>query len=274
MITREHGNLKLRVEPAPHAAHQLEKEGWAVLTGVFTPDEIEKIRIEIDTYFEATGPEASRKPDPHNEYRHGMLNVSAACQKAVGHPQTLDVIDPLLGEDCHVIANTAWRNVRGHQGGPWHIDAGPHVPRPKDVPWDDRIPYPIFAIGSHIYLEDCPMEAGPTAVLPGSHRSGQKPPLDRMNDINLTYENQKPHFLTAKAGDVALFVSDVWHRGTPAQDGFGRFFLQAHYGRRDIAQRILTTDETNHVSKEAAARAGNTREHQLLGLHRPFFYDA
>ena len=49
--------------------------------------------------------------------------------------------------------------------------------------------------------------------------------------------------LTGTAGDVSLFVSDCWHTGRPAgPGGRGRFFLQAHYGRRDLAQRIRTTD--------------------------------
>ena len=80
--------------------------------------------------------------------------------------------------------------------------------------------------------------------------------------------------LTAKAGDAALFVSDAWHRGTPAEEGHGRFFLQVHYARRDIAQRIMTTAETNHLTPEAAARAQTPRERSLVGLHDLFFYDA
>jgi hypothetical protein len=76
------------------------------------------------------------------------------------------------------------------------------------------------------------------------------------------------------AGDVALVVSDVWHRGTPAgPDSRGRFFLQCHYGRRDIAQRLRTTDEANQVSPAAASRAATPRERALIGLHEPFFYD-
>ena len=117
------------------------------------------------------------------------------------------------------------------------------------------------------------MEAGPTAVLPGSHRSGRTPPKDRTDDLDLTFENKKPVYLPANAGDAILFVSDVWHRGTPAQPGRGRFFLQCHYGRRDLAQRIFTTAEVNHLSPEAIARAQSDRERTLIGLHPAFFYD-
>jgi len=122
-------------------------------------------------HFAATTPERSRSDAP--EFRYEMLNRSAAAQAAIGHPRILEVIEPLLGDDCHVIANTAWRNPRDFAGGPWHCDAGPHIPRPEGIEWDDRIPYPIFAIGAHLLLADCAPADGPTMVVPGSHRSGR-----------------------------------------------------------------------------------------------------
>jgi ectoine hydroxylase-related dioxygenase (phytanoyl-CoA dioxygenase family) len=142
------------------------------------------------------------------------------------------------------------------------------------VPWDDRIPYPVFAIGAHLYVRDCPLASGPTAVIPGSHRSGRLPPFDRMNDESLDYDGRPAVALEARAGDVALFVSDAWHRGLPARaGGTGRMFLQAHYARRDLAQRIRTTAEVNQLSAEARERISSPRERTLLGLHSPYFYD-
>ena len=272
MIKRRHGNLVLLREPVPAASEQLERDGYALIRNVLTSDEVSSLGAEITAVFESS--EADRLQDARDEFRHGMLNRSPLSQKAIASRALLDVIEPLLGEDCHVIANTAWRNVPGHQGGPWHIDAGPHVPRPENVPWPDAIPYPVFAIGVHIFLQDCPLDAGPTAVLPGSHRSGRLPPRDRIEDMALTFENKSAVLLPARAGDAILFVSDAWHRGTAAKPGYGRFFLQAHYARRDIAQRIYMTSEVSHVTADAAARATSERERTLIGLHAPFFYDA
>ena len=272
MIKRRHGNLVLLKEPVLPASQQLEREGYAIVRNVLNPDEISALGAEVTAVFESSGPD--RPQDVRNEFRHGMLNRSPRSQKAIGSRAILDVIEPLLGEDCHVIANTAWRNVAGHQGGPWHVDAGPHIPRPENAAWPEAIPYPVFAIGVHIFLQDCPLEAGPTAVLAGSHRSGRLPPRDRINDMALTFDNKSAVLLPARAGDAILFVSDVWHRGTPAQPGHGRFFLQVHYARRDIAQRIFMTSEVSHVTPDAAERATTERERTLIGLHAPFFYDA
>jgi ectoine hydroxylase-related dioxygenase (phytanoyl-CoA dioxygenase family) len=146
------------------------------------------------------------------------------------------------------------------------------VPRSEGVDWPDAIPYPIFAVAGHLMLADCTRADGPTAVVPGSHRSGRLPSFRA--DEDLTYDGRPPQVFEVDAGDVCLFVSDAWHRGLPAQaGGRGRFFLQAHYARRDIAQRIRTTDDANQCSPEAVARASTPRERELIGLHAPFFYD-
>jgi hypothetical protein len=257
---------------APDTSAQLEREGFVLLEAVFAAEEIARLREEIDAVFDMLPSERSR--GDREQYRYEMLNRSPACQSAVAHPRVLEVVEPLLGDDCHVIANTAWRNPPDFHGGPWHCDAGPHVPRPEGVPWDDRIPYPVFAVAAHVMLQDCALADGPTAVIPGSHRSGRLAPFDRMFDEDLTYEGRSPVVVECDAGDVLLFVSDAWHRGMPARaDGRGRFFLQVHYGRRDIAQRIRPPSESNQLSVEAIARAKTDRERTLVGLHDPFFYD-
>lgn len=274
MIRRLVKNLTLLDSPeAPEESAQLERDGYAQLRGVFGADEVATMRREIDAVFDACG--AERVRDDKDEFRYEMLNRSAACQAAVSNAEILRVIEPLLGDDCHVIANTAWRNPPEFPGGMWHCDAGPHIPRPSDVPWDDRIPYPVFAIATHIYLQDCNRADGPTAVVPGSHRSGRLAPFDQMTAEDLTYDGRPPAVFEAAAGDVALFVSDVWHRGLPAAPGGrGRYFLQAHYGRRDVAQRLRTTADANQLSPAAIERATTDRARSVIGLHDPFFYDA
>jgi ectoine hydroxylase-related dioxygenase (phytanoyl-CoA dioxygenase family) len=280
MIRRGRVYLEPRTEPASAEAEQLEREGYTIIRGLFGKREVAALRKEVAAIFDRDPPDARGKRSPKDAamFRYAMLNRSAAAQRAVANHRLLAVIEPLLGEDCHVIANTAWRNParhRGSHGGQnWHIDAGPHVPLPKGVRWPDNIPHPVFAIGVHLYLQDCAIEDGPTGVIPGSHLSGRAPPGSRSMDGDLDYEGQRVVPLLTRAGDAGLFVSDIWHRRMPARKGdHGRFFLQVHYGRRDIAQRILTTAESNQLSPEAIARAGTERERRVIGLHPAFFYD-
>ena len=280
MIRRGRAYLEVRTGPAPDEAVQLERDGHTIIRGLLSPPEIAELQAEIGEIYDRTPSDqrGDRPPEDAAMFRYAMLNRSAAAQRACAHPRLLSVIEPLLGEDCHVIANTAWRNPAGHPGShggqSWHIDAGPHVPLPEGVRWPANIPHPVFAIGVHLYLQDCALEDGPTGVLPGSHLSGRAPPHDRNTDDNLDYEGQRVVPLLTRAGDAGLFVSDVWHRRMPTKDGdHGRFFLQIHYGRRDIAQRLVPTDAANQLTPEAIARAATARERKVIGLHPALFYD-
>lgn len=286
MITRDDRrrgrNLRLRTGPAPEVSGRLERDGFAIAPGLVDTTTVAELRAELTDLFESTRPDV-RMPGSteraYADFRYEALNRSPAAQRAVAHPGVLEIVEPLLGEDCHVVSNTAWRNRPQRErapfdlGNPWHVDAGPHVPRPAGVPWDERIPYPVFMVGCHILLQDCPVESGPTGFVPGSHTSGQLPP-EPDADGNVYYEGRGPVTLAGAAGDVVFFVSDVWHRRMPTgPDDTGRFFLQVQYGRRDIAQRLRTTDVVNHLSDEALDRAVSLRDRTVVGLHAPGFYD-
>jgi ectoine hydroxylase-related dioxygenase (phytanoyl-CoA dioxygenase family) len=263
----------------PEASRRLEQLGYEMLRSVLAENDVAALEAQLDGVYDSVPPDRrGTRPERANQvYRYEMLNRSALAQQVVAHPRILAAIEPLIGEDCHVIANTCWRDQGGNEsphGGPWHTDAGPHVPRPADVPWDERIPYPVFAVAAHIYLWDCPIECGPTGVIPGSHRSGQAVPADRPFDAELSYAGETVVPLLAQRGDVALFVSDLWHRRLPTLQGDrGRFFLQCHYGRRDLAQRLKLTADAHQLSDEAVSRAQTDRERRLVGLHAPLYFD-
>ncbi len=274
--------------PAPEASRQLEQRGFAHLPQLFDIDTVEELRRDLDRVFDTYPPDVrveateGKRASDWTEFRYETLNRSPIAQRIVADRRILDIVEPLLGEDCHVIANTTWRNPANtpvtHGGGNWHIDSGPHVPRPEGTPWPDHIPYPVFAIACHVLVEDMPRSSGPTGVIPGSHRSGRYPPLDRLEDDDLSCDGETIYVIDGKAGDVVLFCSDIWHRRTPptGDEHPGRYFMQIHYGRRDVAQRMRPTAEANHLSEAAIARAKDAPNHRhqtVIGLHRPGFYD-
>ena len=84
MITRKHGYLRLRKDPAPDLSAQLEQEGWAIIPGVLSAAEVSQLGAEIAAVFEASLPD--RPNDERNEFRHGMLNRSALAQQAIANP--------------------------------------------------------------------------------------------------------------------------------------------------------------------------------------------
>jgi len=276
-----HHRFRVYDGPAPPATLELEAVGHSLQRGVFTPAEIEEIRAGTVRVFDEVPPDLrAGRPTPESAemFRYEMFNRSAIVQRTIGRRRLLDVVEPLLGENCHIIACTAWRNpadpAHAPRGQEWHTDAGPHVPRAPGVPWPENIPYPVFAVCAHVFLEDCGPLDGPTTLIPGTHRSGQAPPIEREWDDDLDYEGQASTSWIAEAGDVGFFVSDIWHRRLPPQPGgSGRFFLQVNYSRRDLAQRVLPTSRVNHTTAESEARATTDRERRLIGLHPEMFYD-
>jgi ectoine hydroxylase-related dioxygenase (phytanoyl-CoA dioxygenase family) len=267
--------------PAHEGSRALERDGHYLLRNAFASDEIAALRAEILEVYRCVPPDmrAGRTSvEDASMYRYEMFNRSPLCQKAIGNDILLSVLEPLLGQDCHAITCTAWQNPPGNEAAPkglqWHVDGGPHVPRPRWSRWPRSIPYPVFVVAMQLYLDDVGLAEGPTAFAPGSHTSGRLPPSRREWDLTLRYGGRRSVAHVARAGDVSLFVSDVWHRRLPpAPDGKGRFFLQTNFGRRDIAQRVRPTHMVNHAAPGALARAVSERARQLIGVHEAGFYD-
>ena len=131
MLRRVGGYLLTRNE-APPSSVELQAQGHTLLPGVLNPTEVQTLSDEIEQVYRdypADGRAAAvRDPDEDEDFRYEMFNRSPLSQKAIAHAVILDTIEPLLGEDCHVIANTCWKNPpresNTHGGGFWHIDAG------------------------------------------------------------------------------------------------------------------------------------------------------
>ncbi len=281
MLHEVHHRYRVYDGPAPEATLRLEEDGFAILEGFLSPAETAELRAAVLEVYERYPPDLrAGRSSPENAamFRYEVFNRSAAVQRMIAHPGILEVVEPLVGRSSHVIACTAWRNppdpAHAPRGQEWHSDGGPHVPRAPGVPWPDDIPYPIFVVATHLFLEDCGIDDGPTAYVPKSHKSGLPPPREREWDLELEWEGERSRPCLARAGDLAFFVSDLWHRRLPPTErSTGRFFLQTNYARRDIAQRVRPTSVVNHASPEAIARAKTERERILLGLHPERFYD-
>lgn len=281
MITKRDNYNRLHEGPAHPVAVSLERDGVAMLRGVFSRSEVAALRSEILDVFESS-PSDERYycigNDRGQMFRYEMFNRSERAHAALERRELLDGLEQVLGDDCHVIACTAWKNPadpsHAPRGQEWHVDGGPHVPRPEGTRWPEDVPYPIFVVAAQIYLEPCRLVDGPTSAIPGSHKSGCLPPHHQRWDLDLGYQGRQPVALAAEPGDVSLVVSDTWHRRLPPRaEGSGRLFLQVNYGRREIAQRILPSEHLHPASPEALERARSERSRQLLGVHPAGFYD-
>ena len=222
MLTRSSGYLP-SAGPAPAAVESLQSDGYVVLHGVFVGEELAALRSDVERVFADYPPdERGDPPEEAAPFRYEMLNRSSLVQQAIGNPRILETIEPLLGEDCHVIANTAWRQeyraTTDISDASGTSTADPTSRRDPSVPWDPRIPYPVFAIAAHLYLWDCPIEAGPTGVIREATRL-DKPSHGEARRRRPAVGRPWRRADRRRSQVTSPSSSDIWHRRLPRESG-------------------------------------------------------
>lgn len=247
------------------------REGYLVLPDVLSAEEVAQLRSGVEQAFSKPCEEA-RMYNLERNWRPKMFEQGPAFEALVDHPGVIDLIEAILGKDCHLIAMSCLRTGPGTEIAFWHADEAVRFPRPPDVPLDPRIEAPCFIINLNYYLCDVDEELGPTQFVPGSHRSGRQPgPEDKDADGNPFYEGQGVVSAVGKAGTAVMWHDQTWHRGgiSRAKDRY-RWVQQAPYGRRFIAQRFYPF-VNYHMPEDILARA-TPRRKRLLGVHGPGAY--
>lgn len=248
----------------------MEEDGFAYFPGVLARDEIAILRAAMDA-LEALPESFDHHTDPRE---HGFLNKSinnAFNRDPVFTPyldraEIIDLVEAVHGDDCHCIGMTAWVTGPGRPDQTLHADWQP-LTLPADVMEDPRVKIPIFITTAHFYLDDIYEELGPTNFVPGSHRAG-RPPEQGEN----SWKGQGEQSIVCQAGDVVLFRSEVWHRGTANTSEQTRYLLQVHYGKRMIAQKL--PPYLNRFQFDEGILAWATlRQRRLMGDHVPSNYD-
>lgn len=250
---------------------QFHQEGYLVIPDVLSPQEAERLRAGVERAFAQPSEEAALYGLAKN-WRPKMFEHGPDFEALIDHPGILDLIEAILGPDCHLIAMSSLRTGRGTEISSWHADETVRFPRPKGVPLDPRIQIPCFVINLNYYLCDVDEALGPTQFVPGSHRSGRNPDPEDMDEHgNPVYEGRSAVSGIGKAGTAVLWHDQTWHRGGINQtpDRF-RWVQQAPYGRRFIAQRFYP-GITYHMPEAILERA-NSRRKRLLGIHGPGAY--
>jgi ectoine hydroxylase-related dioxygenase (phytanoyl-CoA dioxygenase family) len=131
------------------------------------------------------------------------------------------------------------------------------------VPDEVDLPPTINVLNCHYYVVDVPMEMGPTAVVPRSHRAGRSPRPEDGNPPK--FRGRGPVPLTCKAGDCVMYSNQTWHSGTPNQTDRKRLAVVPCYGRRFVAQRFWPF--LNYNLHRDILDQCTPRQRQILGEH-------
>ncbi|RKU35950.1 dioxygenase [Candidatus Poribacteria bacterium] len=248
----------------------MEEDGYAYLPKVINAEQLAELRKAMDK-LTAIPESFDRHSVPQNG--EGFLNkhVNNAFNRDPVFLQYLDMspvielAEAVHGDDCHVIGMTAWMTGPGRPDQGLHTDWLP-IPLPADVLQDKRVKVPIFITTAHYYLDDLYEKLGPTKFVPGSHLSGRRP------EGETEWKGAKEQSILCNAGDVVIFRSEVWHRGTANNSNQTRYLLQVHYANRMITQKFppyLNRFQFNETILEQATQ----RQQRLMGNHRPGAYD-
>ncbi|MEX5341545.1 phytanoyl-CoA dioxygenase family protein [Pseudomonas sp. I2] len=181
-------------------------------------------------------------------------------------PPVIALAEAALGQDCHVIGQTAWRSHPGYPGMGLHLD---HLPMalPDWVRARQDFSLPMQILTAHLYLCDIDEAIGPTWIVPGSHRAGRPPQAGEDS-----WQGQGARPVLCQAGDALVFRSDVWHSGgANSSAGQVRDMLQVHYGRRMVAQKFSPYLAWQFNPEVLAA--ATPRQRRLLGEHEEAEYD-
>jgi len=233
----------------------LHEDGFALIPGVLTLEEVEQIKSAIDG-LKPFGFDSIRK----TEHYKCVFNRERIFFEMMDREGIVDLAEATMGEQCHVLGESAWRSHPGHDGWQPHTD---HVlvTVPEEVA-SNREAFPIYLCTAHYYLNDMTEDLCPTYVIPGSHKSGHA--LQWGKDLSPNWQGKELEPVLCKAGDVLFFRSEIWHTGSLNKSDGIRHLLQVHYSHRTIAQRFSPWPFA--FNQEFLATA-NPRQLRLLGKH-------
>jgi ectoine hydroxylase-related dioxygenase (phytanoyl-CoA dioxygenase family) len=246
----------------PALLEQFHRDGFLVIPDALTAEQAERLRAGVERAFSEWNAEAELYgPMMQRIWRPKMFEHGTEFEELVDNPRIIDLVEAILGSDCHLIANSALRTGPGEGITGWHVDELVRFPLPPGVSLDPRIQMPCYVLNFNYYLCDVDEALGPTQFVPGSHRSGRQ--ADRENP---RFEGRGPVSALGRAGTAVMWHDQTWHRGAPNQTTDRvRWVQQAPYARRFIAQRFYPFINY-HMPEEILSRA-NPRRQRLLGVH-------
>jgi ectoine hydroxylase-related dioxygenase (phytanoyl-CoA dioxygenase family) len=244
-------------------ANDFIREGYVIVRGVISPDVCANLRNELDRIY-------LDFPGNHPDQGYGeilrvkLFYYSKLIRDHIDYSPVIDVVEKILGSNCHLIANTSARNYKGFATSNWHVDDELIFPLPDGVEHDERVQIPCHVLNAQWYLTDVGIDDGPTQIVPFSHRSGRNPPPTDESAPPI-YREHLVQSIVVKAGDVCLQHSQVWHRGAPVLSDKRRYLLQYAYGRRSFSQRLHPF--VNFKYPECVLEGASQRRLRLLGFH-------
>lgn len=224
----------------------LQHLGYTLIEDALPPARVADLVRRMDALLATHGelPTAARPDTPSRDVNH-VWDLDPAFEDLMDLPGVFEVAERYMEGDITLLA-TAIANFmprRTPARVPWHAD-GPYV----------RLTY---------YLTDVAEHAGPTAVLPGTHRVGSGPPKWFNTDDG--YPRRVPGMtpVVVKAGTCMINDTMLWHTSTPNNSDVDRKLVWIVFKK---AAQPVTGFENLRNRPSWVARQSTPRRRKLCGV--------
>lgn len=259
---RRFGYLSLRDGLAPETVQRLQGDVWAL---------DHRARAGLT-------PARARKDE--KDRRHVMtrrfFEQSREMVQVVRGAPIVDLVQDIIadvpggargnGLRAHLIHNNAFVVPAGGRGQApvWHTDdalqgAAIAPGAPEDARLPDWLQLPALAVTCMCWLSDCDSAAaGPTFIVPGSHRFGRAVDAERAERLAVP--------ACGRAGTVVIVNNQLWHRGCAvAPEAAPRVCMQMTFARRMIGHKFGTI-MNYRLPDHVAATLVSDRDRERFGF--------
>ncbi len=204
---------------------QLDRDGFLPLYDILSPAEVAAFNQRLAELTAAEGAAAGLEvhQETGTDRLADLVNKDPMFEACFSHPRVLAGIRHVLGEfRLSSLNSRAAHPGQGHQA--LHADFGEPVQA-----GDYRVCNSIWL------LDDFTAENGATRVVPGSHRSGERP-AEAMADPSADHPDQVQ--VIGPAGTVVVFNSHLWHGGTLNRSAAPRRAMHSYFCWRTLPQQL------------------------------------
>ena len=205
---------------------QLDEQGYVLLENFMGDDLLNALRDRIGALYAEEGDRAGSefRTEEHAHRLANLVDKGEVFRRAIALPRLLAYVRHVLGPDIKLSSLNARSADPGSDvGQPLHVDMAA-IPDEKGY----------WVCNTVWMLDDFTLDNGATRMVPGSHRSGERP-QDVLDDPMASHPEEV--LLTGKAGGVAVMNAHMWHGGTANRTSSPRLAMHAFYCRRDKPQQ-------------------------------------
>ena len=222
----------------PEEKNQFLELGYLHVPGVVTGEHLARLQAEFDRVWDLPG----------RSSQHKLLQHKAFLDLIV-HPPILDRHRALFGAQTQLLQYDLLRQGPRNDTFPmrsWHRD----FVFPGDTP---------LSVNTLLFLDPIGEAAGPTRVVPHSHRGGANPSPQQAGQMH-----PEEVAVCAAAGDVIFINSAVWHTGGRNEGDGLRRGIYLYYG-----YWWLKRYEADQAVPWQALEGADEERLTLLGIKNP-----